>query len=184
MIIVLKIGDNEPTDYDKYYALRHHHDVVQVFHPDITTLGKKGDKHFFVINMDVSSLTVPEIEDVVERLSSSWEKDGEVIAESLYYCYIPTVSFLTKEIKDTIEQQADIRKSISPATNEYVETYAGVHGIEPCGELVSQYEESLMESFNLKHINDFETAYPLLAVTVSIINKATSETLAQELGLI
>lgn len=166
MIIASKIGENEPEEYQRYNKLSHHGDIIYVSKVDIPSLGTQGDRHYYVINVDVSSLSEEQLDALAQELYG-------------YYVSITDISWLTPEKIMLIGQQEYIKCNIAPNVDEYVKQYEQANHVAPLQTAVSEYEDSLEKSFDMRPFNDFVTARSLDDFAAIAFSKETGRPLTE-----
>jgi len=175
-IVCVKIGENEPDTYSSFDRMLKHLDIIDV-RPTNDSLGTKADKHFFILNVDMSHLDKTEFSELRGRLSQEWTDH----ARRLYHMDLAYATFLSTETKSKILVQTSTKRSIKPAVYAFVTDYEELFGEKPPREEVAAYKEKLEEGFDMMTVNKFGVVVPFSTFAAIVINKNTGQTLAEEL---
>jgi len=132
-LICIKIGENEPDTYGKYYQLSRHLDIVDVI-KDKASPGVMAEKEFFVLNVDLSGLTAEQFkafklmckQPIQELLG--YVQDVELGEQHpLYHTTVKrkhklnmtAVDWLSLPTKTVIEEKAEEKRAIKANLYQY-----------------------------------------------------------------
>lgn len=94
-IVVIKVGDSENSSYSKYDEVCKHWDVISLLARHKISAGLKGNKYFFVINVNMDSLSDTEYRQLQVKLGSAWyDKNDNFVAKKLYQVDVSQLSLI------------------------------------------------------------------------------------------
>lgn len=142
-LVVVKIGENEPETYIYYKLLSKHLDIFNLHHKDgngdvITSLGKKGDKEFLGLNIDMSQLGDQEIKELKWILKQPYYSNSPRLdingapviykgkieyqkeARNLWYIDLDVLNVLSEQTKQKINIQTENKRNIKKQLYKYM----------------------------------------------------------------
>lgn len=167
-IVCIKIGENEPSSYAKFDKLSKHMDIIEVLPRKRDkqgnllnrTMGIKGDKHYLGLNVDMSSLTDEEFNQVRAMLKEEWidsidsvTKLPNILHKRIRYIDLLKVSNigLSQITIDKINQKGELRRT--------------------------------KQAIDMMEINKFDILVSFENFAKCVVNKETNKTLEEELNL-
>lgn len=165
-IVVIKIGENEPSSYAKFDKLAHHLDIVDILPRGATTIGKKGDKEFLGLNVDMSGFTQDEFEKIRAILRDEWRELSPTNADSLKFEQIKHKRLRTLDISPS-------KRSFLGLDNDTVKKIDDMR----------DYKRAKSASFDMSKINDFTKVISFENFAKTVRHKKSAKYLDEELSL-
>jgi len=209
-IVCIKIGENEPFTYKKFNELSKHGDIIDLFHrkgngQPYTSMGIKGDKEFFGLNVDLSHLSedkIKQLKSILKRplLSNAeqeehkgqlqWENREKTIpmmktiATREWYLNFTKLPFISAETLSKIEQQADVKRNIKIRLYQYMRdnhispVYTPLDIRKQLAEKLEEYKQG----FDMLSINKLDKKVNYNYFAQAVISKETNKSLKESYG--